>query len=291
MPMRQALISILILFVSFPSLAKDSVQLKFGYKANAKFAIQMETESNMEMSFEGDKNLLPESLRDRFPSKVLSRGIMEEHITTGMMSPDSTYPLEIFVQKQKKYFSFNSSEMIENPSKSGNLEGVKLQGKVLADGGMQFVSFHGDKTTGDLEPIAKAVFAQLGNANMLGGKDIQIGRSFSHRIPMQIPLKDNGTMSFEMETQYTLKSIEGDIASFDIQYSAVVGANVEAAKIDIVLFGDGKMTYSISNQYSPESTSNMFMQMDILIYGGKFRNASKSHSKTITSYEPNRTGQ
>ncbi len=108
---------------------------------------------------------------------------------------------------------------------------------------------------------------------------------------MQIPLKDNGSMSFEMETQYTLKSIEGDIASFDIQYSAVVGANVEAAKIDIVLFGDGKMTYSISNQYSPESTSNIFMQMDIPIYGGIFRNSSKSHSKTITSYEPNRTNQ
>lgn len=289
--MKQALTIFVSLLISLPALANDSIQLKFGYKANSTFVVKMETESDAEMSFEGNKNNLPEKLRDRFTTKILGKSILEESINTGVKSSDSSYSLEMFVQKHRKFLSLNESEIIESPATSGKLEGVTLQGKILSDGRVQFISAHGGNATSDFEPIAKAVLAQIGNANALPAKNIQIGGTMSRRTPIQIPLKNDGAMSFEMETLYTLKSIEGDIANFEVSYSALIGADVAAANIDVLLIGEGKMTYSISNQYSPESTSNFSMQMNIPIFGGMLKSLSKSHTKTITSYEAKQVNQ
>ncbi len=282
---------ILLLLISFPALAKDSIQLKSGYKANSTFVVQNEMSSDMEMSFEGNRENLPEQLRTRFPMKARVKSIMEQYVKTGARSSDSSYPFEIVVRKQKKYLSRDNSIMTEISPNSVNLEGTTMRGKVLADGGMQFVSLDGSKMTSEIEAGIKALFAQLTNAKVFAGKDIQIGGTVVDRIPTQIPLGDDKKMSFDFETKYTLKSIEGDIANFDVSFSALVGAEVETANIDIQVLGDGKMTYSISNQYSPETTTDMSVQMNIPVYGGVFKNISKAYSRMTTSYAPDQATQ
>ena len=274
------LVSIYLLLNSIYAFGDDSVDLSFRYFANSSINIESEIGSDMEMYFEGDESALPKNLRGKLPMKIKGKQVSLQKIITGESSKDGSYPMEMIVEKNRSYASFNGSEMVETP-RSGKMEGIKIIGKGYSDGSMKYVSSKGaDK---DFEKIAKSVFDQLGNNNLISAKNIKIGETVSTTIPIQIPINTGSPMQFDMEMIYTLVSIDNNLANFEVTHNAIMSSQMKSAKIDAQVSGEGTMTYDIDKKYSPEFISKMIMNMKIpLQQGGVIKLISISDTKTFT---------
>ncbi|MGF1794253.1 hypothetical protein L4D21_27210 [Photobacterium profundum] len=284
---------IFLFFISFPIFAQvqvqvqvqDQVHFSFGYKANTKTTIETETLADTEMSIRGDFDTLPKEVVDRFPVRVISKNIKIQSASTGDKNGNGIYPIESYVSKDRNYYSVNGSEMIEKSSGVVSMEGLKIKGEGLPNGKIVFLSAEGGNVTEELKDVIKSVFTQGGELNDLNNKTVKIGESISVNIPIAMPIKSEGQISFDMEMKYTLNRIDSDIAYFDIAYFAAMEFEVESGRIDVNGSGYGTMLYDIENTYMPELETAMTMEMLIPNGSYSFITNTTSSTKMVTHFE------
>ncbi len=272
---------IFLFLLSLPALGEDQVQLILGYQSNSKFTITTETTSNTSMQFDGNKELLPEELKAQFPMEVLGSGLISQIITTGANEADGSYLVDMHIDQQRNQMSINGLDRRIPP---GKLEGATVLGKAWPGGHLEYSSMNGPNVDGELESIMKTVFLQLGSSNQLAERTVKLGETTSVQMPMSFPIGGGKAANFDMKMDYKLNSIEGDIANFDVRFSALVNAALEASSINIIGSGTGTITYDIVNQYSPEVNSTMELKLTAPLHGGTLINSSISKTKVSTTY-------
>jgi len=275
---NRIILLIFLLQASSNSIGSGSVDLIFRYYPNTTLTIDSLINSDMEMHFEGDENSLPQDLRDKFPIKILGKQVSTQMISTGESDKNGYFPIKIVVEKNRQFLSLDGLSMDELPD-SRKLEGIVIHGQVSSDGSMEYISTEGaDK---EFESIMKSTFEQLRNSNIMSGEKVEIGQTVSKTIPLHLPIKTDGHMNLNMKMDFTLQTINEDIAVFNVSHDIVVDSDLVSANIDATLSGIGNMTYDINKKYSPIDTSKMIMNMKIPMHGGLVHINSINDAKTL----------
>jgi len=91
---------------------------------------------------------------------------------------------------------------------------------------------------------------------------LNVGDSFTQQVPLNIPMLSG--VSNNVATTYTLVSIKGNIANFDVKQDMNMHMNIKG-KVDIGFTGagGGKMVYDISNGFPVSYTTNANMQITV----------------------------
>ena len=92
---------------------------------------------------------------------------------------------------------------------------------------------------------------------------IYVGDTFTNEIPMSIPMQGMNPMEIVVNTVYTLKKVENNIAYFDLTQALTLDTEQEAMKMSATGSGTGNCEYSIKDKWLVKYESDLPMNLSL----------------------------
>lgn len=247
----------LLLSISAGAMAQKQVLFKIKYNPNQHYAMLMKMNMNMEMNVSGDSAMINKikASGQSFPMIMTMDMATNGDIKTGAINKASQIPFTMIVGIKPAKMTMNGKEMaIPMPATNETLFGTSnSQGALTID-----------SVSGKKDPAVKASMSKLIEnltANIkFPEKAMKVGESFVQDVPMDMPMAGM-TTKMDCKVTYTLVSINGDKANFDLKYDIKSdinsGAAGQAMAITMTGDGDGKMLYDISTNYATSMVGTM----------------------------------
>ncbi len=94
---------------------------------------------------------------------------------------------------------------------------------------------------------------------------LKSGDTFNQTLPMTIPVAGVKNVQIVIKTEYLLKEIKGDLATFDIAQNVELDMDIEGSTITASGQGTGISQYSISKEFITKYESNLTIELTVLV--------------------------
>lgn len=274
---------VLFLLIAQTSLANDVLELSFGYKDSSIYQITQESSSVVNVEYSGDLEKLPLDSKFRQPMNAITKQKVKHSIETGNRESTGAYSIKLVTGKKDTLISLNGSDFFE-PQNMG-LGEVEVMGMISPGGKIEFKSVSGKRVTDEVRMMMKNVIEQLADANPIAGRSVSVGETISTHTPLSMPIGNMGTVNLEVKVDYTLESIQENIAKFTTESRFIISADLELSHINLVGSGTGVMTYDITNKISPITDTEMKISYRIPMEDGFLETTAIDSSSIRTSVE------
>jgi len=96
-------------------------------------------------------------------------------------------------------------------------------------------------------------------------KPLKIGDSFEHKMPMTIPVEGANPVKLDIIKIFTLKSVEGNIAIFDLKENIKLDLNIEQKNAIVKGQGNGVVEFDISENQIVKNNASFKIELDVKV--------------------------
>ncbi|MEC5395339.1 hypothetical protein [Bergeyella sp. RCAD1439] len=257
--------------------AQEAIVFKTRYLPNTTYEVEFGVRSKFYMDFEGDEAFM-KALKSKgveLPmvgeSSILALSEMETKSQEGNSLP--------FVTTYKKVEKSQSIGEVREDRVRDALEGMRFYGSLENGNEMRVDSIQNSRLDEATKQFLKTYIEELTQKINFPDQPLKIGEAFEQNVPMAIPLGGMGTLSFVINIKYTLKSVKGTIAFFDIKTDFILNSDLP----DLTLesnngHGSGVLEYDIVNHFTRSHTSNYTFELTVRKADFKVRVKAESES-------------
>lgn len=145
-------------------------------------------------------------------------------------------------------------------------EGIKLIGKVKADGQLQIDTMEAPGVDDQTREIMKQTLKANLTSVLVPERKVKVGESFTQITPTEMPMGPV-TVMMETKTTYKLTKVEGKKAYFDVAQTVNMTTKVEGQDLKGSGSGSGTIVYDIDNNYPVENNLSTNIKMDMEAQG------------------------
>jgi hypothetical protein len=130
------------------------------------------------------------------------------------------------------------------------------------------------------EPLKESL-AKMMQTVTFPDSPIKLGESFSHTLPMSLPVPGAAPIQIEITSTYILRDIGARQGQFDMNQRFELSSQSDSLRVALTGRGDGKMVYDrqLSQIISMQTQSAMTMKVSV----GTFTVLTDGHTKTEVS--------
>ncbi len=264
--------------ILFAFAQKESIILKNVFEPNSVYEMSTKTQSYGTMKFAGDKDF--EQLWKKSGQKLetVMNTNSEMIITATTFSKEGSSIPFVYSYDKVKQQSFINGEQIK--SEKPTLEGLKVHGKIT-DGEISVDRFEGADLDDTTKKLFSVIVQQMAKGNNFPKNKLAVGDSFTQELPLNFPIENLGKLDLKVSVVYTLKSIENNMANFDLKHNLIMDTEgLKDYKLDAKGTGFGIMLYSLKDEIMTKMDSEMDMSMTFNI---------PDENITMTSINKNKT--
>ncbi|MBS1524295.1 MAG: hypothetical protein JST19_01520 [Bacteroidetes bacterium] len=252
-----------LLFVQLK--AQNGVIFKVKYLPNKTYQSSVKLNMKLHAMISGDQQVL-----DKLKSQGITQpvnvsidmgfsGVMK----TGSPNADNSYPLHLDFKIDNLSVMLGDKQVPVPPKVSET--DFKAVGSIDANGKIQIDSAAGKKANDTTQKKMQQMMDMVQKKISFPDRALKPGDSFTQTMPLNIPIDKGGVNNMQMNFSitYTLTSISGDNANFDMTPNFNLTLAVKGANITITGAGAGKMVYSIGNNFPVSKDGNFNMKLKV----------------------------
>jgi hypothetical protein len=268
----KALLTAMMFFV-FQAQAADSVVLKVKRLENRAYHSVMTTTTNNEFNLKAPKETLEqfEASGVKLPITVSQKQTVDHTLKTSKAAKNGDIPFSA-VLKTKASVASNAKPEVQNTEKHFEVTGA-CRGGVL-----QLDTVKGDGVTPKLEDAVKGALVKVLDTAKYAEKPVKVGDTFSQVVPVTIPMQGSAPVKIILTTRYTMKSIKGNKAYFDIKQEYALDPSSQTSQVKLAGTGSGTMVYDAAEyQVTAMATHST---MDMVVKSGGIESIVKTKTGT-----------
>lgn len=216
--------------------SQSEVLFKVSFAPNSTYTSVTTTEVKSLMNFEADDETLEKLKRNGMdlPLEMVQHSEISVISETGTLDSNKNLPILIYYDKMKSYSTVNGNP---TPRNENPFAGVTIHAHITPENKTVLDSLGGKKIDEPVADMLKSTIDQVLNTIDFPDKPIHIGEHFSNQVPLSIPIGNQPPMNMFIDLEYHLKSIDNDMASFDVTQN--VSLSMEQQNIDFKAEGKG----------------------------------------------------
>jgi hypothetical protein len=265
--MKKLILISIFFLVSCENNAQE-ILFKVAYKPNLIYRQSMESTSKSEVTYLGPNELLKKLEEKKFenPKVTLNQNYIKSVNSTGSLK-NGQFPLMI---------------KFEGDEKSIVPEGTIVYGHISRNKTPELDSINAPKLDSiykiDFLSSMRKVISQLS----LPEKKIQVGKSFTREMPINIPV---GKFTFNLTNTitYTLEKVENKKAYFDIVQTYTINSKKTELSLKASGSGNGQIIYDIENTFYLLYELNSTINMQVINEEMNFKVVTESTTKQTTN--------
>jgi hypothetical protein len=280
-------ILLLALIISTGLFAQEGVLMTFNMQENKTYTTDTSTKVSGTIDIMGSEEMI-EAMKSQgmeLPMEMKSTSTIKITNQTGTKDDNGDMGMVIDFVEMKSTTTMSGKEI---PTPQNPMQDAKIYARFTKDMKTELDSIQGGTLDQNIEAIFKSAIEQFAKSIDFPEEPLQIGSSFENKMPFNVPMGNMGAGKMEMKinTQYTLKKLEGDLAYFDIDQELTMDASNEALNMKASGSGKGFMEFNIKEKYFTkyDTTLPMNMEMDGP-QGMRMKMDMQVNSAVITSIE------
>ena len=239
----------------------QSINFKIGYKPDHNYQLT----GDMKLSITTDLSSVPK-LADQLKQQGIAEPVnaamtmqMECAIKTGAPAADKTFPYQMGFDMPSMTVNVNGKDMpIPMPKNTS----TRMFGHITAGGQMSVDSLNGQKIPDSVAQKTLGMMNSMMRMVKFPDHPLKVGESFTQQIPLNIPMLSG--MSNNIATTYTLVSVQGNVANFDVKQDMNMHMDIKGkVTISMTGAGTGKMTYDIAKSFPVTYTTDASMDIAV----------------------------
>jgi hypothetical protein len=256
------IIGLLLLFIVVKVSAQQTVLFKMKYFPQRTYNVVISIKANINADLSGNQEIL-DKLKEQgitMPAVVIMAANTTGSTKTGIAAADKSFPIITTYQVEHPSITVNGKDApIPIPQKPA----VTIYAHVLPDGKIKGDSVSGKKNDTSGKTATK-MFNSFQKHIKFPDYPLHVGDSFTQDLPFTMPMNTGGN-NVNSKAVYTLVSIAGGKAYFDMTQTIDMKLDTKQGQLTIAGSGAGKMVYSIKDSFplTYTTTINMTVNGDV----------------------------
>lgn len=280
--MKQLLLSLLALGVGYA--AKGQFVLKSEMHPSRNYETSSMVSIDMTLNFSGDAEMMEKIKASGTQIPMIMKGQTQtvvkvstgDHVSARGLDATITYTKSTIAQE------LNGKPM---ESQADPLSGMVVRGFYDKDLAFAVDTIVGTQVDPRIKEVLQKVLAQVQTQILFPSTPLSVGDSFDQTIPVDVPIPGYNAMKMELKNHYTLKSLDEELAKFDVKCTITFGFDNEKLRMNALGEGYGVALFSRKHQVTTQQDLNMDMKMTIDTNGMNITSQVSSHTiqSTIVS--------
>lgn len=223
----------------------------------------MFTSSKSEVKFDGPSEMLENLKSNGVQNPILVEGSNSviSSIKTEELLPDGSFEALMTYSKIVSTQTQNG----QLTQKDSPLDGMRIEGKYDSNNMFKVDTIIGNNVNDALRNTLTSTLESVQEQIKFPDYPLKPGDTFNQTLPMTIPVAGVQNVQVVIKTDYLLKGIKNDLASFDITQTVELDMDVEGSTITASGSGTGISQYSISKEFITKYESNLTMELTVLV--------------------------
>ncbi|PWL28664.1 MAG: hypothetical protein DCO95_15040 [Roseivirga sp. XM-24bin3] len=223
----------------------------------------MLTSSKSEVKFDGPDEILENLKSNGVQNPILIEGSnsVASTIKTLKPSPDGTFKATLTYQQVKGTQTQNG----QTTQKDSPLDRMRIEGKYDSNNKFKVDTIIGENVNPALRSTLTSTLENIQEQIKFPDYPLKPGDTFSQTLPMTIPVAGVQNVQVVVKTDYLLKGVENDLATFDITQTVELDMDIEGSTISASGNGTGIAEYRISKEYITKYESDLKMELTMLV--------------------------
>lgn len=281
--MRMKALLLATIFMAFQAQAAESIVLEVKRLANRVYNTVTTTTTSNEFNLKAPKETMDqfEASGVKLPLTVKQEQTVINTLKTSAAQDNGDIPFTGTLETTAKVES-SAKQANQSTQKRFELAGVYREGVLAID------SVKGDGVTPELEGAIKKALVKVMQSVQYSKDPITVGQTFSQAVPVSIPMQGAAPVQMLMTTHYTLKSIKGKKAHFDIKQEYALAPGATSSAVTLNGSGTGTMVYDGALYDVTSMATNSTMNMTV--QSGEMQSIVKTvtGTDTKTTVKPNK---
>lgn len=258
MPLRNDLLAaFLVGFLAIPVESQETYQFNRGFRPNQIYTSRALLSSDMNMTAPGGVGAMKGTTSQEFSFRT----------TAGSPSADGTFGIAMVFEGGSATIDMRG--MKQTVDLTEQLGKMTIEATCSAEGTVETVKVRGI----GVEETLKQLGPQLLKDNQIHYPDepMAVGETFKQTTSLGIPLQGVGTVEGVVQSTFTLASVEGDLATFEISQN--IGLERDADRGDGIRLegsGSGTVVYSFGDRFERSARQNTTMNVKLSTAGNAF---------------------
>ncbi|PLY05968.1 MAG: hypothetical protein C0625_11605 [Arcobacter sp.] len=242
------IIVVLLLILSPSIVFSKNVNFDLKMIPNSEIETKIINETESVFDVIAEKKVLDELKKDgkKFPTIIRQVSEVNNIDKSFSKNEDGSIDIERKMISSKVYYIVNENKVEAKESPMDILVGAVFYIKQSKDGSVELLKIKSEKIP---DSQKEAFFNIISNMQTpLKDKSFNIGDEFIDETPLNLPI-DNTVLNLTQKSKYTLKSINGDKAYFDviISFDANINESQTNLNIDLNGYGIGELVYDMKS--------------------------------------------
>ncbi len=243
--------------------SNNEILFKRKFLPNKEYVTTMLTSSKTEVKFDGTIEMLENLKSNGVQNPIIaesSNSVISSIKTKALLPDDSfeaimTYPKVISTQTQNGQLT----------QKDSPLDGMRIEGKYDSKNKFKVDTIIGNNVSPTLRTTLTSTLESVQEQIKFPDYPLKSGDTFNQTLPMTIPVAGVKNVQIVIKTEYLLKEIKGDLATFDIAQNVELDMDIEGSTITASGQGTGISQYSISKEFITKYESNLTIELTVLV--------------------------
>jgi hypothetical protein len=259
---RTSLVFLLLLFVTFCSLAQKKVRFKAAYQPGKTYLSEMNMTTLSEMNFEGDEAVINQIKASgmSLPMIVEMKQLMNVKTQTGTEKHVKGLPVVITYDKVETNQKMNGQEF----NAPNELQNTKIEGWMNPAGQVEIDSIYGEMKE-EMRTLLGDMIKEMQKQVAFPDRDLKVGDKFTEEKPLIIPMMGGIKMNMVVSITYLLKEIKSNMARFDIDQTITLDFSIEQKQASGSGKGSGNMVYDMKQDFVTSYFTDTEMDMKMLM--------------------------
>ncbi|NVJ48145.1 MAG: hypothetical protein HWE07_13500 [Cytophagia bacterium] len=243
--------------------SQKEVLFKRKFLPNTEYVTTMLTSSKSEVKFDGPSEMLENLKTNGVQNPILFEGSNSviSSIKTKDLLPDGSFDAVMTYPKVKSTQTQNG----QSTQKDSPLDGMRIEGKYDSNNIFKVDTIIGNNVNEALRNTLTSTLENVQEQIKFPDYPLKPGSTFNQTLPMTIPVAGVQNVQIVIKTDYLLKEIKGDLATFDITQTVELDMDIEGSTITASGNGTGVSQYSISKEFITKYESNLTIELTILM--------------------------
>jgi hypothetical protein len=280
--MKKILATLTLVFIFIGAYAQKDVKFQVKFKPDFQYSTDLKVITTSEIDFDGDEAVLNQikSSGMTLPMMVNMNQTMVSVMKTGKYNKESEVPITV------EFSTFETEQTMNGQAMPGaqQLSGMKMTGWGDKSGKVRYDSIESASMNEETKKLTIDIIEKMQNQVLFPEKPMKVGEEFTQEIPMSIPIAGASPLNLVITTIYKLKSIKGDIATFDTKQTVALDANLDQGTAAASGDGTGTMEFDMKQSYISKFKSVMAMDFEVQAGPVKIKARTKADSDQVVKF-------
>ncbi len=259
--MRKLVLVGVLILMSVSIWSQEGFQFEIKVKPNTTYTTQVESSTDGIIDIIADDTILEQMKASGMETPMT----MQQQSNITMVSQTSTKNSDGNISATMTYEKVKSDIVVNGKAMNqpSPLDSMQIMGKFNSENKFEVDSIVGSSLNDQLRSTIAQTMETVQKQIDFPEEKIYVGDTFTNEIPMSIPMQGMNPMEIVVNTVYTLKKVDNNIAYFDLTQALTLDTEQEAMKMSATGSGTGSCEYSTKAKWLVKYESDLPMNLSL----------------------------